>query len=220
MKQPLLCIPSPRDIEDFDNALSKLVHYDQYIVKYYPAPVAYDKLEKFFLANKKFDPMVVIPDDLIVDPAGLESLLVSSFHYPDAVISGICNFDMYNHASKYCFRVIGDPGFYPNMGHLDEYFSKYNVQWKGHLIRVEFNAFACCVIPRKIKEKIPFRHDENGSGVDINFCKDCMDNNIDLLVDHHVVFKHLAGRKGGFLENWGVGVKEPTTFRRILDVLL
>lgn len=206
---PLLCIPSPRDIGDFAKSLRKLDQYDQYIVKYHRSPEAYEQIQKFFLANKVYDRMVIIPDDLIVDKSELNILLMNSDSRPNSVISGICNFDAWNNREKYCFSIPGAYGIYPTKLGLGEYFSKYKVQFVDHLVKVEFNGFACPVIPRDIVKKIPFRHDANGSGVDINFCRDCLDNGIELLVEYRVKLKHLAGRKQGKLECWGVGLRKP-----------
>ena len=131
--------------------------------------------------------------------------------HPQDVISGICNFDQLNNRHKYCFRLIGDSGYYPIIDKIDEYFRQYHGKEKypnSGLYLVEFNAFACVVVSREIVQKIPFRFSDYGTGVDQNFCDDCRKEGIDLLVDINVRFEHLALRLGK-PENFYVGLMQP-----------
>jgi hypothetical protein len=210
---PLLGIPSPRDIPEFSDCITKLgQRYPIYIAKYMKAPQAYTAIRDFFLSQSDFDPLVTFADDLIVTEDDLEHLLDISKKYPDAVISGICNFDMWNHKEQFCFSVKKFPGVYPYGYDLPEFFRKHYVELVDeYLVPVSFNAFACVIIPRHIVEKVPFRHDKNGSGVDVNFCQDCIKSNIDMYADIRVNMTHLGGRMNGHLEKWGVGIKEPNT---------
>lgn len=214
----LICVPSPRDISEFQEALDELnKEYDVFLAKYYERVEAYRKIREFILSHKQYRVVALIPDDLIVTKDGLEKLLEHHVKYPNAVISGICNFDMYRNSNKYCFRVKGDYGSYPKINELDKYLALYKARpYNGeeNLYKVTFNGFACVIIPRKIVEKIPFRtkipYGQGGSSVNEFFCGDCIENGIDLLADISVRFQHLAYRlKRNELENSGVGIKDP-----------
>jgi len=217
----LICVPSPRDLTEFQEALDKLP-YDKYVVKYETETVAYPKLRDFFLEHKEYETMVLFADDLLVHEYGLKHLLEEHREHPDDVISGICNFDMWNNKNKYCFRLVGDLGEYCKFASqyengLRDYFEKYAAVSKyenGHLWKVEFNAFACMVVSRRIIEEVPFRFDrEEGGGVDQNFCDDVRKRGYDCLIDiMGCGFIHLAGRKNGHLEEFYVGIKEPTAY--------
>ena len=206
----LICVPSPRYLSEFEEALDKLP-YDKYMVKYEPETVAYRKIREFFL-NHNYETMILFADDLIVDPGGLHLLLMCHKKWPNAVLSGICNFDMWNNKDKYCFRLVGDPGSYSMKKELPQYLTKYDYNMVGTMVyKVEFNAFACMVVSRNIIDKVPFRFDrEEGGGVDQNFCDDVRKRGYDCLVDLQADFLHLAGRKGGELENFFVGSIFPT----------
>jgi hypothetical protein len=211
MNKELICIPSPRDIEDFDESLKHL-QYDQLRARYMQQRQALNSLRNYFLEHEEYDIMVLFSDDLIVHKEGLESLLQYQQAHPEDVISGICNFDMYRNINKYCFRAIGDLGYYPRKHFIKEYFEQWKPEEKAPgIIKVEFNGNACIIISRKIVELVPFRFDrESGGGADQNFADDCRALGIDVLVNINVEFKHLAYRlKRNELENSGLGIKEP-----------
>lgn len=208
--RPLICIPSPRDIPDFLESIKKL-QYDKLLVKYMPQPQAYNKLRNWFLEHEEYTTMVLFADDLIVDDEGLDKLIDYHMDHSEDVISGICNFDMYRNIDKYCFRAIGDIGYYPRKNFIEEYIGHWKPKEKAPgFYCVEFNGFACQVASRRIVELIPFRFDNNGGGVDQNFADDCRALGIDVLVNIHIEFKHLAYRlKKNGLENSGLGIKDP-----------
>ena len=211
--RPLICNPSPRDIPEFLELTEQLnKDYDILQAKYMPQPQAYNKLREYFLDHKEYDTMILFADDLIINRAGLDTLLEFHKYHPEDVISGICNFDMYRNIHRYCFRVVGDHGRYPNKFFLEEYLNEWKAvpKYAGRY-RVEFNGFACCIITRRIIEMIPFRFEiQNGGNVDQFFADDCRANDIDVLVDITVEFQHLAYRtKSNILECSGLGIKEP-----------
>lgn len=208
----MICIPSPREIPEFHESLTKLP-YHKILARYYPEKEAYPILRDAFL-NTKCRIMVLFADDLIVHPKVLEMVMETHKRYPRAVVSGICNFDAWNNRNKYCFRLIGTSAIYPP---TDPYgFAEFmdinggiKYQQSSNEMKVAFNAFACVIIPRPIVEKIPFRFDSNGSGVDQNFCDDALKQGRDLIVNVSACALHLAGRKKGELENFMVGKKTP-----------
>lgn len=207
---PLVCIPSPRDIPEVIESVHNL-RLNTVFAKYMPQPQAYSELRNYFLENEEYDTMVLFSDDLIVDSVGVNRLVEYNLRHPESPISGICNFDMYKNSGKYCFRAIGDVGYYPRKFFIQDYIDKWKPEEKeAGIYCVEFNGFACIVISRRIVELVPFRFDNNGGGVDQNFADDCRSLGIDVLVDINVEFKHLAYRlKRNELECSGLGIKEP-----------
>lgn len=211
MNSVLICVPSPRDIGIFHKSLAKLP-YPKMLARYFPEKDAYNLLREKFL-QLTYDTMILIPDDLIVYPEALEQLIRQHNEHPDDVISGICRMDAWKNKHKFGFRAVGDIGWYPREYNFVEYLKKYDAKPKygnGSLLyRVEFNAFACMLVSRKIIEEVPFRFDSNGSGVDQNFCDDVRKKGYDCLVNVLAVFDHLAGRRYGHLESFMVGKKTP-----------
>lgn len=202
----LLCTPSPRDIKDFKKAIEKLP-YDIYWAKYYPQYEAYGKCRAFFL-SRDYDVMALIPDDLLVHEEGLKLLIEDVEKYPNTVVSGICNFDANYYSNKYCFRREGSYQ-YPEIAKLDEYLEKA-IEKYPFLYRVEFNGFACPLIPRSVLEYVTDHNWGDGAGIDQRFADNCRKKSIDVLVDIRVRFNHLADRlKNGTFECWGVGIKGP-----------
>lgn len=205
----LVASPNPRDIPDFYEAMSNL-DFDRFYAKYYRCVDAYPRIRDFFLGHD-YDILCLFSDDLIVNPLGLRLLIDDIIRYPGDVISGYCNFDMNRYSDKYCFLKEGNT-YYPEINKLDEYLKDARTKYQPHLYHVTFNGFACIVIHRNILEKIPFRFSDNGGGVDQNFCDDCRERGIDVLVDirEPCRFLHLADRlKNGMLENCGIGIKQP-----------
>lgn len=190
---PLICSPSPRDIPNFTDAISK-IPCDRFFAKYYPEPEAYKILRDFFLASTEYTHMILTPDDLIVTPKDYEILSkdIEEFDYP--VLAGVCNM---SYGSKdYLTASVLNPHrrFTP-----DELFNGDTIK------QVEFDGFAFSFIRRDVVEKIEFNGE---SRFDYDFALQCRDLGVPMHVDVRANMIHLANRIGTH-ENMGVGTKEP-----------
>lgn len=206
---PLIVIPSPRDIPDFKEAMDN-INYDKLWVKYhYPEMVAYQKIRYEFLSRTEYTHMIIIPDDLIVTPEKLEILIEDYNHIRDAedtVISGYCNVDttrfkdcanvtisrVNNNRSARIYSWIT----LEDMKEFNDNVEDPNIQ-ESYLMHVGFVGFACMIIPRKIIQHRHFRNDSRsgndaeGCCVDIMFCNDVLDENYRILCDIRCRFNHL-----------------------------
>ena len=204
----LLASPSPRDIEDFHDAIIKMPH-DIYMAKYYPQLEAYIRIRNFFLKHSEYDVLCLVPDDLVMNQKSLDILINDIKRHPEASISGYCNFDMASYKHRFNFRREGSFD-YPEESNFEEYMSKARLVYPPSLYAVDFVGFGCTLIPRKVVEKIPFVERPNHAAIDAMFSENCQKKGIDVLVDTRARFLHLAFRvRYGVLENIKVGQKKP-----------
>ena len=199
---PLIVIPSPRDLPLVLEALNKITEYDKLWVKYSPEYVTYPIIRDEFLKdeNKHYTHLVICPDDLLIDDkAKLELLLEDSEMLDNEfVISGYCNVDI-SENSKYAnvteYEVTNERHQRTYKWFtLDELESKTS----DFLIEVKFSGFALMVIPRSAIEQVPFRNDSftgmfDGFGccTDVLFCNDAISKGYKIFVDSRVRLQHL-----------------------------
>ena len=150
---PLIFIPSPRDIAEFKKAVNKLT-FDKLWIKYYPQYEAYFAAREWFLYHKEYTHLIVLPDDLLVTQDDLDLLLI---WMEDPVISGWCpHLDTGKHANV-SYKVSPNP---PHTGTFDKFEFIPIADLPDDIIQIKHTGFAPTVIPRDIVERIPFRTDE------------------------------------------------------------
>ncbi len=203
MINPLICVPSPRDIKVVIETFNEL-KYDKLWVKYFfDELLAYKIMRNFFLEHKEYTHLVIAPDDLLTPPNTVEKLVNDAKKYD--VISGICNF---NCDSFETFDTDLAIDYYHNLGR--EYLLKNDVphykyyikqkdfrkskkptkEYKG-IKRVAFQGFALTFISRKIVEQVPFQ--TRGRGIDSCFSADLLLKGIEQYVDFDARSLHLKG---------------------------
>lgn len=218
--KPLLFIPSPRDIPEFLDAVSKL-HYDKYWVKYRtPEIYAYLEARNYFLTHEEYTHFVLLPDDLIVTEDDVSKLL--SYVEKDQslkVVSGFCNIDTTNLKDypNICIDEISDireKRVYKwiTFQQLEEHVKTHTLA--NGLVKVYFSGFPLMVIAREVLEKVKFRNDsvdglsKNGCCTDVTFCVDVHRAGFEIFIDPKMRLKHLKINDGTF-QNMGLNIKEP-----------
>lgn len=198
---PLIVIPSPRDLQLVKDALDKITEYDKLWVKYSPEYVTYPIIRDEFLKNRyKYTHLVICPDDLLIDDkAKLELLLEDAKKLGDkAIVSGYCNVDT-SENSKYA-NVTQYDVTNERHGRIYQWFTLQELENKtsDFLIPVKFSGFALMVIPRSAIEQIPFRNDSStgmfdalGCCTDVVFCNDAIEKGYKIYVDSRVRLQHL-----------------------------
>lgn len=181
--EPLLFVPSPRDLPEFYEEFNKIHNYDKYFVRYTkPEVLVYDIGRDVFLEHKEYTHFVICPDDLLIKQEHVDIL------YNDLIllevlglventcIGGFCNINVTDKKdiSNICIdRVNIDP--YPNRKYsfatLKELRDLRNIQ---RYKEVGFSGFPLLAIPRSILEKIEFRNDSHDGWEDYGCCLDVM----------------------------------------------
>lgn len=166
-----------------------------------PEKHAYDIIRDVFLANKQYTHLVLLPDDLIVKPSQLRSLMRSVARYNYPVFSGVANVDQT--VNKDMFAVSFD---IINIERAKRRFSLMSRETlndyakRGKHIQVRWSGFPCMFIRRNIVERFEFNldgiaeHDSNGfvgCCTDTVFCWNCYTNNIPIYIDPKVRMFHL-----------------------------
>ncbi len=170
--EPLIGIPSPRNHPLFLDALKKLDFVDRLWAKFFiPEKHAYDLLRNYFLANEQYTHLVILPDDLIVTPEQLKSLIdtVENNYNKYPVFSGVANMD--NTLNRDVFAVSFD------VIHILRDRRKYSLITRdiinelvkdGKPVKVNWAGFPCMFLRRDVVEKFEFNsdgiadHDSNG----------------------------------------------------------
>lgn len=198
---PLIALPSPRDLPTIKEAIDRINEYDKLWVKYSPEHITYPIIREQFLKHTEYTHLVICPDDLLIDDKNkLELLLKDARQLGDQVIvSGYCNVDT-SENSKYANVTQYDVSN-ARQGRTYQWFTLRQLEenkTEDFLIEVKFSGFALMVIPRQAIEQIPFRNDSStgqfdylGCCVDVMFCNDAISKGYKIYVDTRVRLQHL-----------------------------
>jgi len=208
----LIGIPSPRDIPNFIRHTDKL-NEDKLWIKYYIQLEAYRVMRQEFL-NKDYTHLCILPDDLLVLPKDLETLVSDIKKSDPPVISGMCNIDyrpehkgLVNVCKDYLPEAVNHPQDFKWLT-LDSEIVK-----SGKVTRVVYAGFPLTIIRRDIIESIPFTAVPGGCCVDVMFYRDCYHNNIETYLDPKVNLLHMRSDTSQIFDNIPdreglVGIKE------------
>ena len=189
--KPLLFLPSPRDIPQVIESVSKL-KIDKLWVKYHPQQEAYDVGRQLFL-DTDYTHLIIHPDDLLVKQKDINNLVRDCTRLPEIVVSGYCNCTAGAtdwEDSNISAILPPDP---PYLGTYDGFqFTKLAdlKKIKDIMIEIKFSGFALTAIPRKIVEGIPFRT-SGGCCVDSCFSLDLAERGIKQYLDTRVFTTHM-----------------------------
>jgi hypothetical protein len=201
--KPLIFVPSPRDLPEFNEATAKL-KYDKIWLKYYNEDDAYRLGSFWFLQHPEYTHFIILPDDLIVTPDDIEQLMKDTEEHD--VISGWCRntirLNRYWKGEKEkeddadsCISIECLPPNPPFRGIYEQFhfmsikdIESYKKQ--GITITfVKYAGFPPTVIARKVIEKVKFRTSQ-GCCVDSCFSLDLYTHKITQYCDLRVRTKH------------------------------
>ena len=209
MNRPLIFIPSPRNVPLFREATAH-IEAEKLWVKYHAEEDAYKVARDYFLDNKRFTHLVILPDDLIITPIDFKLLKDDSYDYD--VISGYCRNTIRLTPywkgeqetesmadSNISFSLPPDPpikGQYEDydfihMATIDAIRKVYEdmQSYQEPIILVRYAGFPLTFINRKTVEEVPFRRD--GCCVDSCFSLDIYKKGISQYSDLRVKTVHL-----------------------------
>lgn len=194
---PLIFIPSPRNIPDVWDAIERNVmgRFDVLVVKNYSLIEAYNVGARYLLANyDKYSHLCIVPDDLIVTKEPFDLLLSNIDNF--WVLSGVCNLGCYNDFELEHTNI--SIGNIPDLeDHTEEQISKMWLTYEQlgenkKPLRVEFAGFPCTFIRKEIIKKMKkFKANKYGVSMDSVFCKFLVRNDIDHWIIPAAQFAHL-----------------------------
>lgn len=191
---PLLAIPSIRDIP----AIKKLWHtipYDKFIVKYKSHKEAYKDIQNYFDLHHEYDTLILSSDDLEITPDAVEILLNDIEKESLLTVSGYCNVDDTS-LDTYAVQPLGSQDFtreYPDttFGAWYHKGAKPVFPTTNRFLQVGFEGFCCQVITRKLFDMIDLAGTPEVMGnFDWNFCRQCHDMGVPVIVDTTVKLYH------------------------------
>jgi hypothetical protein len=191
---PLIFIPSPRDIPDVVKHWLKY-EYDTLFVKYKPERVAYDEIFDFFHAHKEYTHLIICPDDCEIPFNEMQILMADMEFYKFATISGYANID---ETQPDVYALQAKSGSAPTT--TGNWYNEKTLP-KERFFEVGLATFACQIIRRDLVEQLEWF--EQGS-FDWQFSLYCFNHKIPLVVDSSCKFYHRRG------EQWEI----PKQFQR------
>lgn len=212
-----MAIPSPRNIPEFRQKIEEIFYkkIDVLWIKYFPEIEAYRRIRNYFLNSpKKYDYLLLIPDDLILNQEGFDLLLqeldspsldmtVYDNRYP--VLSGICNFSNVNPVMK---NTVAASIHSVTGKHLLTFDQLAEI--KDNVIRVSYTGFMCELIHRSVVEEIEFQSGQDlNLGIDMMFSNACVKRFIPQFILKTARFTHLKGLNAG-IDTLLVGKVKPS----------
>ncbi len=196
--KPLLVILNPRSIPQFHKAIEKINGISKLWIKYFPQDEAYKKAREFFLQSE-YTHFMILPDDLIVTQADVDSIVNYDESYDS--ISGWCNNtgrDDTNVDTNISAFLPPDP---PRTSTYEGYRWFKIAQFESLLSKVEnsdsiipvlHQGFALSRLSRRLIQQVPFRTD-GGCCVDSCLSLDLIKFRVGFTqyVDIRIRMKHL-----------------------------
>lgn len=206
-------MPSPRDIVEVRKPITDLLYgkYDVLWMKYFKEGEAYERARNFFLNSpKKYEYLVILPDDMIINQKGLD-ILMKEIQKPTLqgikkydVLAGVCCNSLVNdqEADRIAATLTTIPLTpIPQLSTMPPWnnYLTFTIldKMEDKIIKCKYIGFSFYFIHRKIVEKIPFRRPatghESAKGVDIFFSADLHESGIDQYIHKDARFVHLKG---------------------------
>lgn len=196
----LFFLPSPRDIAEVKQPVVDLLYgkHDVIWFKYYPELEAYQKARNYFLNSpKKYDYLVILPDDLGINEDGMKKLfrelenpsidLAGEWggNYP--VLAGICNYSYVNEdqMEKVSASISST---------ISTYLLTFRAleQMQDTVIKCAYIGFSCEFIHRSVLEKIDFKRFPD-LGLDNTFSDSLIKKKIPQYILKTARFTHYKG---------------------------
>lgn len=198
---PLIGLPSPRDIPEFLEAFAK-VKCHKFWAKYYTEQVAYEHIRDYFLANTEYTHLIILPDDEIITQAHLDKLM-SEIEKNDYPI--LCGVMMVNRESIFDGQTNISTTTLPPIDRGRRIYDLMTLkEWESYpepkpVVKIAYQGFPMLVIRRDVVEKIPFRDDRShratatvGCCVDLMFCLDATAAGYEMYADLSVFVTHMG----------------------------
>jgi hypothetical protein len=197
----LVCIPSPRDIEQFfDSVKSSLTAYDKVWIKYYQQKDRpYSVLRRSFLrhANRAgYTHLAILPDDLVIHREGVDKLVGNVVSNPNIynVMMGSCNVEL---GSPFVAITKNLPSMIRSQ-RVYQWYTAEEVKGKG-IMKVKHCGTPFAIISRYAFDRISLDNDRRwnnnndsvGYSEDIVLSHDLAKRKIPIYVDCSVQFLHL-----------------------------
>jgi len=168
---PIIFVPSPRDLPEFLEATAK-INCDKLWLKYHPQEEAYVIAREWFLTNKQYTHLVILPDDLIITQDDFDTLCEDAKKFD--VVSGWCRNTMRlvenytgvpetEETADSNISITTLPADPPYTSTYESYHLtsikeiKEKISYGITFVKVKFSGFPLQFISRKIVEQVPFR---------------------------------------------------------------
>lgn len=208
---PLIAIPSARDLKPFAEATAKLTKYHKLWAKYYFEQEAYQEIRKWFLEHTEYTHLVLLADDLIIQQEHLDKLVSELEKHDYDVLTGVA---MVNREAAFDNQLTISTARLPprerngrvyELMHISEYELFPDPK---PIIKIVYQGFPLPFISRRVVEKVPFRDDryfnpfmkdgvkqylEHACCVDLMFCNDCIEAGFEMYSDLSVFTDHMGG---------------------------
>lgn len=200
---PLVAIPSPRDIPEFRQAADEcLSGFDRVWFKYWPQSTEpYKHIRDYFLKRTQYTHLIILPDDLVVNIIGVTRLLLSVYAEPTKylVLMGNCQVQW----GSLLFALTHN---LPSLKRQDRIYAWWTLNdvetVTTNIVQVPHCGTPFAILAREVVEKVSFDNDKKWNNDTVGFSEDVVlshelhDLGIPLYVDTSVIFQHLKGKAG------------------------
>jgi len=201
---PLVALPSPRDIPEVKDAVELcLSGLDKVWFKYWPQSTEpYKHIREYFLCRTQYTHLIILPDDLVVNPIGVTKLLLSVYENVNkyTVLMGNCQV-VYG---SILFAITHNLPSLKRQGREYHWWTLNDIETaQGRIVAVRHCGTPFAILARKVVERVSFDNDKAWNNDDyVGFSEDVVlshelsDLHIPLHVDTSVIFEHLKGKPG------------------------
>jgi hypothetical protein len=179
---------------------------------------SYNIMRQYFLKNPQYTHMVIVGDDITVEPRHIARLLDDLEDYDVPIISGMMNVE--ENDNRFRNLTLGLPAKDPEARRYEWITREQLTQVEPGLMRVSFSGFPLMAIRRDVVEKLgDFVTDaiyrnipvHTGNSIDLTFAWFCAENDIPIYADNRIDLKHY--RNSGLIMN-GIKPKEFIIIRK------
>jgi hypothetical protein len=183
--------------------IDQITFLDKLLVKYYSHDEAFQIIRNFFLEHNEYTHLLIYAEDVLATPDAVKLLIKDAEECDYRVITGWCNFDF-----KRDWIAITDKDFSKTRIVLAEQYSFLKptdmLFYDSPFILVTFTGMPLTLIRRDVVEKVSFKpysytHDKilgtymkRGTMFDLQFCLECKQLGIPIILDKRVFAIHFG----------------------------
>jgi hypothetical protein len=183
--------------------IDQIIFLDKLLVKYYDHEEAFSIIRNFFLEHKEYTHLLIYAEDVLATPDAVKLLIKDAEEYNYPVVTGWFNFDF-----KRDWTAISTKDLSRERIVLAEQYNFLRpvdmLFYDSPFILVTFTGMPLIIIRRDVVEKVTFKpysytHDKilgtymkRGTMFDLQFCLECKQLGIPIVLDKRVFAVHFG----------------------------
>jgi hypothetical protein len=199
----LMCTAGVRWFPTCKYWIDQIIFLDKLLVKYYNHEEAFQIIRKFFLEHNEYTHLLIYAEDVLATPDAVKLLIKDAEEYNYPVVTAWFNFDF-----KHDWIAISTKDLSRERIVLAEQYSFLKptdmLFYDSPFMEVTFTGMPLTLIRRNVVEKVTFKpysytHDKilgtymkRGTMFDLQFCLECKQLGIPIMLDERVFAVHFG----------------------------